>query len=230
MNDICRTPNPGYSASAGLGQGISVAFVGNNLSLRGAILDTVQRSYRIDISDETGIGFENISSDEILSLKELMEKLRWTDELSCVYEDDWAEPFCRTLCAGSTQLRDDIRVHAIILASSLDQGTWLRMRGNHSRKGYEDTMTYWNEVSAFCLGRSLVITEKGYYGLAPRLTQPGDKCCLLLGADVPFILRPHGTETSFRLLGEAYVHGIMEGQVKGMLKQGALTEETLVIC
>jgi len=35
---------------------------------------------------------------------------------------------------------------------------------------------------------------------------------LLKNADVPFILRPCG-ESQYKLIGEAYVHGIMRGEL-----------------
>lgn len=38
----------------------------------------------------------------------------------------------------------------------------------------------------------------------------GDICCILFGAPVPFVLRPAGN--GYRLVGEAYVHGIMKGE------------------
>ncbi|PTB39558.1 hypothetical protein M441DRAFT_28675 [Trichoderma asperellum CBS 433.97] len=52
---------------------------------------------------------------------------------------------------------------------------------------------------------------QGYYGLARSRVQPGDQICILLGSDVPFIIRPSGEEYS--LMGEAYVHGLMHGEV-----------------
>lgn len=48
-------------------------------------------------------------------------------------------------------------------------------------------------------------------GLAPRGTKSGDLTCVLEGGDVPVILRPDGKE--FVLVGECYVHGIMDGAV-----------------
>lgn len=38
-------------------------------------------------------------------------------------------------------------------------------------------------------GRNLVMTERGYFGFAPRDTQPGDLICVFLGGATPFVLR-----------------------------------------
>ncbi|RDW79831.1 hypothetical protein BP6252_04469 [Coleophoma cylindrospora] len=90
--------------------------------------------------------------------------------------------------------------------------------------------------------RSFFVTEKGYMGTGPSSIQQGDYVCVLLGSSVPFILRqspepricvserlrvlvtdPAGklpaltcSQTHSRcysLIGDAYLHGIMDGIV-----------------
>ena len=67
-----------------------------------------------------------------------------------------------------------------------------------------------------CWGRRLIVSAKGYIGLAPLDTAPGDKICILAGSDFPYILRssPNAARrNTFTLVGEgAYIHGIMDGQ------------------
>jgi hypothetical protein len=58
--------------------------------------------------------------------------------------------------------------------------------------------------------RLLFFTRKGYMGLAPYTAEPGDKVCLLKGAQFPIILRPD--EDYWHLVGESYIHGIMDGE------------------
>lgn len=66
-------------------------------------------------------------------------------------------------------------------------------------------------------GRRLFHTSGGYLGIGPAIAQHGDKVCILSGGATPFILRhmPHAKKSSrrFLLIGEAYVHGIMEGNI-----------------
>lgn len=62
-------------------------------------------------------------------------------------------------------------------------------------------------------GRKFGTTSKRYIGLFPRGTRPGDQIGVLLGVHVPFVVRPWGTSGSFQLIGECYVHGIMDGEV-----------------
>ncbi|KAK3688694.1 heterokaryon incompatibility protein-domain-containing protein [Podospora appendiculata] len=75
-------------------------------------------------------------------------------------------------------------------------------------------------------GRSFVITEKGYMGWADNHVQVGDFVAILAGGVAPFILSPavgadelgkaasgDGTCTRrYRILGDAYIHGIMQGE------------------
>ncbi|RSL76654.1 hypothetical protein CEP51_009768 [Fusarium floridanum] len=59
-------------------------------------------------------------------------------------------------------------------------------------------------------GRKPFLSALGYVGLGPAAMEPGDVIVIFYGAHVPFVLRPKGQE--FQLLGEAYVHGIMDGE------------------
>ena len=58
--------------------------------------------------------------------------------------------------------------------------------------------------------RRIFRTEGGYVGLAPCLADVGDKIAILKGGRVAYALRP--VSTRWRLLGDAYVHGIMRGE------------------
>ncbi|KAE8378567.1 hypothetical protein BDV26DRAFT_304208 [Aspergillus bertholletiae] len=65
--------------------------------------------------------------------------------------------------------------------------------------------------------RRLFVTGKRHLGLGPASMVDGDEVWVIPGAGAAFILRPVNQEkeeegTSFRLVGEAYVHGIMNGE------------------
>jgi hypothetical protein len=53
-------------------------------------------------------------------------------------------------------------------------------------------------------------TSKGYVGIARPQSQVGNSIVLIQGASVPIILRR--CEGDYRVIGEAYVHGIMDGE------------------
>ena len=62
----------------------------------------------------------------------------------------------------------------------------------------------------FKMGRRMARTSKGYIGLVPATSRPGDCVWLFEGGNVPFVLREDGKST--RLIGDAYVHGVMRGE------------------
>jgi hypothetical protein len=63
----------------------------------------------------------------------------------------------------------------------------------------------------YTLNRRLVKTEKGYIGIASCPTEIGDSVALCKGSKVPLIIRARKESTAWRLVGDAYVHGIMNG-------------------
>lgn len=66
-------------------------------------------------------------------------------------------------------------------------------------------------------------TKKGYFVLGPKVMKEGDIVCVLFGGKMPFVLRPWGPY--FLLVGECYVHGLMNGEAIDMLEQKALVED-----
>ena len=70
---------------------------------------------------------------------------------------------------------------------------------------------YISQVRLFCDRRYLFMTEEGYIGLGPRAAKAGDRVCVLLGSNSPFLLRPIGNG-QYQLVGHCYVYGIMSGE------------------
>jgi hypothetical protein len=65
-------------------------------------------------------------------------------------------------------------------------------------------------------GRKMFRTNTDLLGMGPKSVQPGDEVWVVLGAKVPFALRPvEGGKAPLRytLVGEAYVHGYMNGEI-----------------
>ena len=74
---------------------------------------------------------------------------------------------------------------------------------------------WYTYMSMATTGRKFFISEEGWLGLAPSNSAPGDRIVLLEGGKTPFILRPTHVEGQFKILGDAYVHGIMDGEAWG---------------
>ena len=81
-----------------------------------------------------------------------------------------------------------------------------------------------NILDESCRNRRFFKTSTGSIGLGPRCTQTSDTVLILAGSAVPFIARRlcgSNDDLRFYLLGEAYVHGIMNGEaVKAARENG----------
>jgi hypothetical protein len=76
-------------------------------------------------------------------------------------------------------------------------------------------------------------TERGYLGISCNHIQPGDKVCILWGGALPFVPRQVGRATipqsnqqrqtvveTFQFVGgEAYIHGIVDGEALKIAEQ-----------
>jgi hypothetical protein len=66
----------------------------------------------------------------------------------------------------------------------------------------------------------LARTNNGYLGLVSTSCEVGDAVWLLQGANVPYVLRGIGkyagneaTGSVWEVVGDAYVHGVMQGEI-----------------
>lgn len=58
--------------------------------------------------------------------------------------------------------------------------------------------------------RTFFTTRDGYMGIGPRWSELGDHFALIAGLRTPFIVRRTGP--NYRLIGPAYIHGVMRGE------------------
>jgi hypothetical protein len=97
----------------------------------------------------------------------------------------------------------------------------------HGERG--NALTFVDHAWFFCNRRVLVYTEKGRCGFAPIGTRDGDVCVVVPGCKVPLILRPTKTMGRFRLVGEAFVRGAMEGEIVVLVEENGLVIENIVL-
>ena len=70
-----------------------------------------------------------------------------------------------------------------------------------------------NMIAGYASRRSLIRTSRrNILCLGPVVAREGDEMWFLQGARVPFVLRPLGNG-NHELVGEAYVHGFMQGEI-----------------
>ncbi|GAB1311793.1 hypothetical protein MFIFM68171_02003 [Madurella fahalii] len=127
--------------------------------------------------------------------------------------------YCATLCTG-TLAPGGVSETAKLF------GTWLnkleplrekrRFRGlaryvSRTWHGYGEFFQYMTHVAERRLGG----TGNGWLCLLPKAAEAGDRIYLVKGGRVPVVLRPRhdGDQEYMEFIGEAYVHGIMDGEL-----------------
>ena len=71
-------------------------------------------------------------------------------------------------------------------------------------------------VKSATKNRRLGVTAKRYLGLYPRGANIGDQVCVFIRPCVPFVIRKLRSRNEYQLIGECYVHGIMDGEAECM--------------
>ena len=92
----------------------------------------------------------------------------------------------------------------------------------------EEQLDQWEDakrhmVEGALTQRRFMVTKSGYIGLVPQLTEVGDIICALFGCDTPLVLRP--INDHYILIGECYVHGLMDGELVDGLRDGRASKE-----
>lgn len=103
-------------------------------------------------------------------------------------------------CLAERTINDDINTRALIKACEADSTL---------------VVDFLQRVQSVIWNRKFLVSKKlGLIGLAPMAAQENDFICILYGCSVPVVLREQklGEETFWELVGECYVHGMMDGE------------------
>jgi Heterokaryon incompatibility protein (HET) len=155
---------------------------------------------------------EFFNRKEIYPTGELMEDVKWRTVVQNRNVDDKSSP------APSSYAEDYRR--------AIRYAEWIE--GIHDDKLDDDFRASVNMKRHMRAGRALAWTKQGYAANVPLRTRPSDLVYIVAGARAPFILRsgaqqggqdlekhnlePAMREKMYRLVGECYVHGIMNGE------------------
>jgi hypothetical protein len=90
----------------------------------------------------------------------------------------------------------------------------------------EPSKTEKKQYCTMAYGRRFARTQAGYFALVPAQTQVGDSIAICQGGRTPLVLRAlNPTCGTWTLLGDSYVHGIMNGEA---FQEGRSTEIWIV--
>ncbi|KAF4973369.1 hypothetical protein FSARC_347 [Fusarium sarcochroum] len=158
------------------------------LDLQGLVLDSIVRVGDI--------------LDTPRSMKEMVTE--WQDKVFGEYPlgGTYREASCRTILAdiyyGQT---------SYIRIDSCD---------NAEEILYDELDNFWTRIALSAFDKRGFSTAAGMIGLGNRDIQVGDSICILAGGKMPFILRQvegPGGGVAYQYIGQAYVHGIMDGEM-----------------
>ena len=80
-------------------------------------------------------------------------------------------------------------------------------------KSEETEEPYVHSALQMLMRRIMIATlTHGFIGLGPEAAKPGDVAILPQGWHIPLMLRPEPERSSYRFIGECYLHGIMHGE------------------
>lgn len=77
--------------------------------------------------------------------------------------------------------------------------------------------------------RRFFVTKSGYIGRGSKIMQRGDLVTVLYGSRVPIILRQLRQTESYAVVGQAYVYGIMFGEVVEAHKKVGAKDRTFML-
>jgi hypothetical protein len=175
---------------------------------------------------------------ELASEKEpnpILDALLHVTSKTCVEKSPYLEPFKAISCAFSAEQwygDEDRSWEAIYSIPCLNQ---------YLRRHHLDTTdaTYTVDISTsqttlpmsmkeWSVGRSFFVTEGGRLGLGPPAIKPLDICAVIIGAQIPSILRS-SSPGRYRLVGEAHIYGTMDGEILKKMEGGELKLEPLIL-
>ena len=102
------------------------------------------------------------------------------------------------------------------LFEAIPDGTTKYIKQSYFERLFRESAPFGHACELQIRKRRLCITRRGFIGLVPGWASKGDNICVVLGAAVPFVTRrlQNGNDM---LIGECYVHGLMDGEALDMV-------------
>ncbi|KAI0515179.1 heterokaryon incompatibility protein-domain-containing protein [Xylaria bambusicola] len=133
-------------------------------------------------------------------------------------DDDRMMAFSRTMVCDMDIMRN--RLSPEVVGAFPQYMQWAAERVASKQGGTKEQTASMSECSAV-IDTSIVamaswlkfcITENGRFAQIPQTSEVGDCICILVGGEVPFVVRPTRRGT-YTIVGECYVDGVMDGEV-----------------
>ncbi|KAI9786881.1 MAG: hypothetical protein M1839_005112 [Geoglossum umbratile] len=230
LGNLGALPHSNYGFSAKM----KVEPCGNRLSLAVYLIDEIERtgSAQLKLSN---LSEEVSTASPLECCRELAGCIEEIGQMLNAREayptgEPKAEVFCKTvLCNGRLGTRPGPEDYGhlqgpfrfLLLLTSLfrpgirDEVRRLPENLFPLHDSFNEVMMFVTTAQGACASMKRCLTRKAYIGQVPPMAQIGDMVCFIVGAPVPFLLRPRGGD-EFSLLGQCYLHGFMKEEVLSM--------------
>jgi hypothetical protein len=215
---------PCFHAGGAITPLITISSNNRILHLKGRIVDSVKATSTC--LDHTPMpSAEDVKPETGFAPMLKMWKRNWCRECrDLAAEGDWTNlsptrkrAFAETMICGMTGMRDAAPEEAV---STFE--TYMAYLFDYFTPGYKLTeetreimLTHGglieNTLNGLVSSLQFSTTSGGRFAQVRQGTRIGDVFCVVLGAEIPFVLRPTGGST-YILIGEAFLHGMMQGE------------------
>jgi hypothetical protein len=234
-NDLGRPGQWFYAGGKDVKSTFSIDTAAKTLTVPGVVFDKVKWFSNPIPASEVEINSIIANPDHRAAIQWLWDAL---PPNSSRYGDEQARRDAFTLCLVSARYKhttvaeDDMEFHRKIASAYLEylKSVQVGLLGNEQLRA--DARDFENDYTWTARERRLFVTEKGFYGIGPPLVKVGDVVAVPRGFMVPYVLRSTGQEDRYKLVGAAFVQGIMRGEVldeKDPLSLGAGKPKDIVI-
>ena len=229
-----------YSASGSQGVKIKCAPDTDELTVEGFVVDVIETiSKSSNLEQEWENYFKEIdamvNSLALSPLRDSREDLKWKVPIADVL-------YPKVAVSGDLDLRSSYRAFRQYVNKGKQKGKAVEenscngeytphsttLMGLDAKVGpdslQKESISYIAALQDTLSGWRFVTTKKGYVGVVPNMAQVSDTVAIFKGGRVPFILQKSMERPqAFRLAGECYIHGIMNGE--GLSLQGVVESE-----
>ncbi|KAK1749907.1 heterokaryon incompatibility protein-domain-containing protein [Echria macrotheca] len=181
-----------YHASGDSVAEVSLDTDGTTLTCAGFVFDSVA-----NVSPEAG--------RDILGVDVAQSWADWLQTVSGASSISQAD-LARILVADCDRVAIDVGIRRRGQTNNISPADVDNLHDRH-RRGYYMDITGPHPAS---FRRRLVVTKNGHVGIAAEHVRPGDLVTILMGGQIPMILREE--QQHYRFISEAFIHGIMDGE------------------
>jgi hypothetical protein len=191
-----------------------------SLSLNGLLVDEVEQVNTVyEVSDEEDLNYQRMW-DIMSSAKKLMAGRDSKEHESDQEHDSLWRTMIGDLVMAEYPVERAKATHAsdfLEIERAFQNGEFPQQDRRPGAPPYAKNKLF-ESLCGMVPNHAFFTTRKGYLGMGPATTSPGDQVWVFYQGNVPFVMRKTNTNNvengchDLCLVGDAYVHGVMDGQ------------------